>query len=109
MDPTDRENSRMCQMALLMQAGTVVEDLHDSLAEVPKPGNVPDADWTDYAKSKAKLNGRFLPKKSNDFAPCELMTLKPKIGESMVDYAARLRKFVEECDFTDWSADKMIK
>ena len=69
VDLSDRDNSQICQMALLIYAGTAVEDLHDSLADVGQPAEIEVADWTDYHKSKAKLNVRFLPKKSNDFCP----------------------------------------
>lgn len=109
VDPAVTDNSRICLMALLIYAGPAVEDLHDSLAETRKPVEVEAADWTDYKKAKAKLNARFLPKKSNDFALCELMRQRAKLQESMVDYAARLRTYAEKCDFANWSSDKMIK
>ena len=96
-------------MAQRIYAGTTVEDLHDSLADVRRPAEIEVADWTDYRKSKAKLNARLLPKKSNDFAPCELMTLEPNSDESVIDFAGRLRKSVEKCDFRNCTADKMIK
>ena len=108
IDAANKDNSAMCHMALLMHVGGDVEDLHDVLADVQKPAAVAAGDCTAYAKSKAKLNGRFLPKQSNDFSLCELMSQKAKEGESMLDYAARLRGFADRCDFTDWS-DKMIK
>ena len=99
----------MCQMALLIYAGTAVEDLHDTLADVQRPADIAEQDWSAYQQSKAKLNARFLPKKSNDFALCELVTQKPKNDESIIDFASRLRSYTEKCDFNNWSADKMIK
>ena len=92
VNPEDRDNSGTCQMALLIYGGQPQMDLNDSLADVNKPPGVSAVDWTDYAKSKEKLNQRLLPKKSNDFALCELMTLKPANQESMVHFAGRLRK-----------------
>ena len=67
------------------------------------------AQWTDYRKSKEKLNLYFLPQKSNDFALFELMRVKLEEGERTRNYAARLRKVAEKCNFGNWSADKMIK
>ena len=109
IDPEHNDNSSVCQMALLIYSGESVEDLHDTLAEVRKPDGVTDTNWTEYKQSKGKLNDRFLPKRSNDFALCELMTLKPTSDESMMDFAGRLRRSAAKCDFASWSADKMIK
>ena len=39
----------------------------------------------------------------------ELVSMKPTPGKSVVDFAARLRKSAEKCNFENWSADKMIK
>ena len=108
-DPSDNDNNETAQMALLIYAGPQVEDIHDSLPSPTKPASVSTADWTDYRQSKTKLNQYFLPQKSNDFALFELMRVKPEVGERTGNYAARLRKVAEKCDFTDWSADKMIK
>lgn len=107
--PRIAANSEKCQMALLIYAGTTVEDIHDSLPTPEKPEEVQDADWTEYMKSKAKLSSYFMPKKNNDFATFELMQTKIKDGENTANYVSRLRKAAERCDFTDWNADKMIK
>ena len=108
-DPNDAENSETAQMALLIYAGLSVEDIHDSLPSPTRPTNVSSEDWTDYRQSKEKLNLYFLPQKSNDFALFELMRVKPEEGERTGNYAARLRKVAEKCDFSNWTADKMIK
>jgi hypothetical protein len=96
-------------MALLIYAGNEVEDIHDSLPEPVKPEETPDAQWTVYDRSLAKLNSYFVPQKSNDFALFELMKMKPEPKEATQNYAARLRTAAAKCDFTDWNADKMIK
>merc|ERR1711964_874580 len=69
---------QMAQMALLIYAGNEVKDTHDSLAEAVKPEGVAAAEWTTYAKFKARLNAYFVPQKSNDFAIFELMNVKPE-------------------------------
>ena len=66
IDPN--EKPEVGQMALLIYAGTEVEDIHDSLPEPVKPEGVEDADWTVYDRSLQKLNSYFVPQKSNDFA-----------------------------------------
>ncbi len=37
------------------------------------------------------------------------MRVKPEEAERTGNYAARLRKVAEKCDFSNWTADKMIK
>ena len=38
-----------------------------------------------------------------------MMSIKPTSGESIADYATKLRKAGDKCSFADWSAQKMIK
>ena len=52
-------NAGMTQMALLIYAGSDVEDLNDSLPEPVKPKGDVYIHWTTYAKSKAKLLSYF--------------------------------------------------
>jgi len=107
IDPN--EKPEVGQMALLIYAGTEVEDIHDSLPEPVKPEGVEDEDWTVYDRSLQKLNSYFVPQKSNDFAIFELMNIRPQPSECTQNYAARLRNAAAKCDFSAWSADKMIK
>ncbi|CAB3988503.1 Hypothetical predicted protein [Paramuricea clavata] len=74
-----------------------------------KPPSVSSEQWTEYRQSKEKVNQYFLPQKSNHFALFELMRVKPEEGERTLNYAARLRKEAEKCDFANWTADKTIK
>ena len=106
-DPS--EQPEVARMALLIYAGTEVEDLHDTLPVPVKPEGITTAQWTVYEKSKLKLKLYFLPKQCNDFTLFELMRMKPALSESITDYAMRLRKAADKCDFTNWSAEKMIK
>ena len=106
-DPS--EQPEVARMALLIYAGTEVEDLHDTLPVPVKPEGITTAQWTVYEKSKLKLKLYFSPKQCNDFALFELMRMKPALSESITDYAMRLRKAADKCDFTNWSAEKMIK
>ena len=107
--PETVTNADMAQMALLIYAGSDVEDLHDSLPEPVKPEGVTDVNWTTYAKSRAKLLSYFSPRKCNDYALFELMQLKPESDEGASKYATKLRKAGDKCDFSNWSAEKMIK
>ena len=88
---------------------TDVEDLHDTLESPVKPEEVQNDDWTEYAKSKAKLTGYFVPKQCNDFAIYELMKTLPETNESITEYATRLKKAGDKCDFANWTPQKMIK
>ena len=103
------KDPKVAKMALLIYAGTDVEDLHDTLPEPARPEGMEESAWTDYEKSKAKLKIHFSPKRCNDFALFELMRTRPEPLESITDYATRLRKAAKKCDFTSWSAEKMIK
>ena len=105
IDPASPEKSEVAQMALLIYSGQDVEDIHDSLPTPVKPEGIADINWTDYAKSKEKLNVYFLPQTSNDFALFELMRTRPLQDERTRNYAARLRKAAEKCDFENWSAN----
>lgn len=102
-------DSEIAQMALLIYVGTEAEEIHDSLPEPVKPETVADAQWTEYSKSVSKLSSYFLPQQSNDFAVFEMMNTKPLSGETTKCYATRLREAADKCDFTQWSAEKMIK
>ena len=76
IDASNAANSDMAKMALLMYAGIDTEDIHDTIPDVPKPERITNDNWTEYAKSRTKLNEYFSPIKSNDFALFELMKLK---------------------------------
>ena len=103
------ENSRVARMALLIYVGSDVEDLHETLPDPVKPEGETDAQWTEYKKSKVKLVNYFSPIKCNDYALFEMMQLKPEEGESANNYATKLRKAGDKCDFSNWNAQKMIK
>eukprot|EP00794_Sanderia_malayensis_P016534 gene16534-18212_t len=59
-DPSEKPN--VARMALLIYAGTDVEDLHDTLPDPVKPEGMTNAQWTDYEKSKLKLR-KIIPYK----------------------------------------------
>ena len=96
-------------MALLIYAGSDVEDLNDSLPEPVKPKGDVYIHWTTYAKSKAKLLSYFFPKKCNDYDLFEMTELKPNPAEGASKQATNLRKAGDKCDFSNWSVEKMIK
>ena len=66
-DPS--EQPEVARMALLIYAGTEVEDLHDTLPVPVKPEGITTAQWRVYEKSKLKLKLYFSPKQCNDL-PC---------------------------------------
>ena len=107
--PDDVANAKKAQMAPLIYAGNDVEDLHDTLPDPIKPEETADAEWTAYMKSKTKLLNYFSPRKCNDYALFEMMQLKPESGEGASQYATKLRKAGDKCDFSNWNVDKMIK
>ena len=101
---------QIAKAALLIYGGQELEDLHDTLPEATKPEGMTDQIWgSTYVKSKTKLTNYFTPKSCNDFAIFELITTKIKGGETVSAYTLRLRELAKKCDFTNWSADKMIK
>jgi len=74
-----KQKPDLAQAALLIHAGIDVEDIHDTLPDVPKPEAIPsDADYTVYEKSKLKLTQYFTPQLCNDFALFELISTKMK-------------------------------
>ena len=73
-DPS--KTPEIAKMALLIYAGTEVEDLHDTLPEPGRPEGIEETDWTVYEKSKTKLQLHFSPKQCNDFAIFELLRMK---------------------------------
>ena len=103
------EKPDLARAALLIHAGVEVEDIHDSLPEVPKPENFTDGQWNNYEKSKAKLTQYFCPQTCNDFSIFELINTKMGGDETVAAYTLRLREVAKKCDFMNWNTDKMIK
>ena len=89
-DPS--KTPEIAKMALLIYAGTEVEDLHDTLPEPSRPEGTEEENWTAYEQSKTKLKIHFSPKQCNDFAIFELLRMKIESSESITSYAMRLRK-----------------
>ena len=99
----------LARAALLIHAGIDVEDIHDTLPDVPKPEALTDIQYTTYQKSKLKLTQYFTPQICNDFAVFELISTKMRGDETVAAYTLRLRELAKKCDFTNWCADTMIK
>ncbi|CAB4017079.1 kidney mitochondrial carrier 1-like [Paramuricea clavata] len=89
-DPS--KTPEIAKMALLIYAGTEVEDLHATLPEPGRPEGTEEENWTAYEQSKTKLKIHFSPKQCNDFAIFELLRMKIESSESITSYAMRLRK-----------------
>jgi len=66
VDPGDKDNAETAQMALLIYAGSDIEDLHDTLPTPTRPTGITNTKWTIYAKSKFTFTFYFTPKKSNE-------------------------------------------
>ena len=76
----------LAKAALLIHAGVEIEDIHDTLPDVPKPENLTDAQYTSYEKSKRKLTLHFTPQSCNDFAIFELISTKMREDETVATY-----------------------
>ena len=106
-DPAEKPDT--ARMALLIYGGTDIEDIHDTIPDPTKPEGLDATLWTTYKISRTKLLTHFTPRKCNDFAIYQLTTLRMKTDETIETFTLRLRKAAEKCDFTNWSAEKMIK
>ena len=75
--------------------------------------NLPDATPVvgddDYKKLKRKLNNHFLPKKNKQHARYTFSKQRPEAGESVVNYAARLREKAKDCEFGEQIDDRILE
>lgn len=94
---------------LLHYAGSSVQQLFDTLPEVPGTemrGPLLNIDhytpnMTSYEEAKAKLNDFFLPKENSTYERHLLRQMKQRNGESIDAFTIRLRVQAERCGFGD--------
>ena len=82
---------------LLYQAGAATQDIFETL---PDTG-------TDYATAKTTLDAYFSPKKNVDFEIFQFRQAIQLQGETIDQFATRLRQLAASCEFAD--VDKEIK
>jgi hypothetical protein len=76
---------------LLHYIGEVAYDIFDTLHETGE----------DYDTAIEKLSGCFTPKKNIDYEVHVFRQEKQRTGETLDQYATRLRKLASTCEFTD--------
>ena len=72
-------------------AGSHVHENFSTLADT--------GEATDYAAAVTALNGYFLPKVNSAFARQKFHRLQQKEGETVLQFANRLRKEGKDCNF----------
>ncbi|XP_053685705.1 uncharacterized protein K02A2.6-like [Sabethes cyaneus] len=101
---------------LLHYAGPSVQELFDTLPEVPginERGPLLNVEhytpnMTAYDEAKSKLNDFFLPKENSTYERHLLRQMKPRTGENIDAFTIRLRVQAERCGFGD-GAEENIK
>ncbi|XP_058814906.1 uncharacterized protein LOC131678679 [Topomyia yanbarensis] len=94
---------------LLHYAGPSVQQLFDTLPEVPGTGmrgplsNIEHytPNMTSYEEARAKLNDFFLPKENSTYERHLLRQMKQRTGENIDTFTIRLRVQAERCGFGD--------
>ena len=76
---------------LLYQAGSATQDIFETLADT----------GTVYATAKRKLDDYFTPKKNTDYEVFQFRQATQLSGESVEQFATRLRKIAVNCEFHD--------
>jgi hypothetical protein len=88
MNVTDDKQKRAL---LLFQAGQATQEIFETL---PETGD-------DYATALQKLDEYFLPKKNVDYEIFQFRQAKQEPGETVAQFATRLRKLAAHCEFHD--------
>ena len=83
---TDEKQKRAM---LLYQAGSETQDIFDTLLDTGE----------DYETAKRKLDDHFSPKKNVDFEIFQFRQATHLAGESVAQFATRLRKMAAHCEF----------
>ena len=90
------DDKQKCAM-LLYQVGSAAQDIFETLSDT----------GSDYATSKKKLDDYFSPKKNVDYEVFQFQQAKQLSGESVKQFATRIRKIAVNCEFHDM--DQEIK
>ena len=86
---------------LLHLAGTAVQDIFSTLVDT---GEV-----SDYQKAVDALNNHFCPKVNSTFSRQKFHSLRQQEGETIQQFATRLRTAVRDCDYQADEADNQIR
>ena len=82
---------------LLYQAGPTTQDIFETLSNT----------GSDYATAKKKLDDYFSPKINVDYEVFQFRQAQQLSGERVEQFATRLRKMADNCEFHD--VDQEIK
>ena len=88
---TNITNGKQKRAMLLYQVGTKTQEIFETFQDT----------GDDYTTAKAKLNEYFLPKKNVDFEIFQFRQAIQQAGETVEQYATRLRKLAVYCEFND--------
>ena len=94
---TNITNDTQKRAMLLYQAGSATQDIFETLSDT----------GSDYATAKKKLDDYFSPKKNVDYEVFQFQQAQQLSGERVEQFATRLRKMANNCEFHD--VDQEIK
>lgn len=101
IDDAATDNTKQRRRALLLHlAGPDVQDIFSTL---PNTGQV-----TDYAATVKALNTYFVPQVNAAFSRQSFHQINQKQGETVQQFATRLRQAAKDCDFKD-DTDNQIR
>ena len=87
--------------AMIIYGENEIARLEKSLPD-PETGDV-------YTKLRTKLNGHFTPKKNKHHGCYLFLKMRPHMGETVSECAARLREKAKECEFGDTFDERILK
>ena len=85
------EDAAQKRALLLYQVGEATQDIFDTLADT----------GDDYDTAITKLDEYFTPKRNLDYEVFKFRNTAQNAGETIDQYATRLRKLVRNCEFAD--------
>lgn len=89
--PANITDDKQKRAMLLYQVGSAAQDIFEILSDT----------GSDYATSKKKLDDYFSPKKNVDYEVFQFQQAKQLSGESVKQFATRIRKIAVNCEFHD--------
>uniref|UniRef100_A0AAV2MLX7 Gypsy retrotransposon integrase-like protein 1 n=1 Tax=Knipowitschia caucasica TaxID=637954 RepID=A0AAV2MLX7_KNICA len=91
LDARVTDNTKIRRRALLLHAGTDVQDIFSTLDDT--------GGSSDYDKAVKALNDYFVPKVNNAFARQTFYQLSQNAGETVQQFVTRLRRTAKDCAF----------
>ena len=86
-----------------------MREILDKVSALNQPHTPPVEADDEYKKLKRKLNNHFLPKKIKHYARYTFSKQRMESYESIVAYAARMRKKARDCEFGDQGDDRILE